>query len=47
MTDYERSLLKYFRTDDGEKEWRVSDLAYTEYMRLENLEKIERLNEQS
>ena len=39
MTKYEREQLAFHRTPEGERIWRMSDLAYDEYMRLVEKEK--------
>ena len=39
MTKYEREQLASHRTPEGERVWRMSDLAYEEYMRLVEKEK--------
>lgn len=39
MTKYEREQLAFHRTPEGERIWRMSDLAYEEYMRLVEKEK--------
>jgi len=39
MTKYEREQLAFHRTPEGERVWRMSDLAYEEYMRLVEKEK--------
>ena len=39
MTKYEKEQLAFHRTPEGERIWRMSDLAYEEYMRLVEKEK--------
>lgn len=39
MTRAEREQLAFHRTSEGERIWRMSDLAYEEYMRLIEKEK--------
>ena len=39
LTAVEKAKLAYYRTPEGEKVWRVSDLAWAEYQKLEQKEK--------
>ena len=39
MTKYEKEELAFRRTPEGGRIWRMSDLAYEEYMRLVEKEK--------
>ena len=39
MTEEEQNLLRFYRSKEGERVWRMSDLAYEEYMRLVEKEK--------
>ena len=39
MTEEEQNLLRFYRSEEGERVWRMSDLAYEEYMRLVEKEK--------
>jgi hypothetical protein len=41
MTRQEKEQLAFYRSPEGEREWRVSDLAYAHYQNLERLEYLE------
>lgn len=41
LTPAEQKRLDYYRSPQGEKEWRVSDLAWADYQKLEEKEKRE------
>ena len=41
MTKQEKARLAFYRTKEGEEDWRVSDLAWADYQRLEEKEKRE------
>lgn len=42
MTEEEENLLRFYRSEEGERVWRMSDLAYEEYMRLADKEKSDK-----
>ena len=44
MTEEEQNLLRFYRSEEGERVWRMSDLAYEEYQTLLSKEANEKVN---